>query len=422
MNAGLMRLLAGLCLALCLGCDNDTVLGDPLTEILNVQDTTLTKILDNTDKYEVQILYTQIERTPENNPILTSFSLGLNDQYFYPASTVKMPVAFLALQRINELSQETSPEIDMYSKLTYGAEAPPQTPMTIDSSSPTGFPHVAHFVEQIFSVSDNQAYNRLYEFLGQDYINEELRKKGIFQKSRIRTRVGISGFDTESNKYTNPAQLTTQNGDTLYAQDEYYALYNDFINIPGNHKGIGYYSDDLDSVIHTPFDMSEKNYISLVDLEASLQRVIFPDLFEEEQKFNLSEEQYAFLHRIMPMTPLDFDYHQAHSEEYFDSYVKFFWDGNSKDSIPDNIKIFNKVGWAYGTLTDCSYIIDLENNIEFFLTATILVNDNQIFNDGQYEYESIGLPFLASLGKAVYEYELNRPRNHMPIFSNVLSQ
>jgi hypothetical protein len=34
-----------------------------------------------------------------------------------------------------------------------------------------------------------------------------------------------------------------------------------------------------------------------------------------------------------------------------------------------------------------------------------LVNHNQIFNDGEYEYDALGIPFLGALGRAVYEYE-----------------
>ena len=71
----------------------------------------------------------------------------------------------------------------------------------------------------------------------------------------------------------------------------------------------------------------------------------------------------------------------------------------------DAIRISNKVGMAYGTLTDVAYVRDKINNIEFMLTATILVNDNHIFNDDIYEYESKGIPFLSALGRQVLKYE-----------------
>ena len=72
---------------------------------------------------------------------------------------------------------------------------------------------------------------------------------------------------------------------------------------------------------------------------------------------------------------------------------------------------------AYGYLTDVSYIVDLKKEIEFFLTATISVNKNQIFNDDNYEYQTIGLPFLSRLGKVVYDYEVQRERAVKPDLS-----
>ena len=95
-------------------------------------------------------------------------------------------------------------------------------------------------------------------------------------------------------------------------------------------------------------------------------------------------------------------------DEYYDSYGKFFMFGDSKQPIPKNIKIYNKVGYAYGTLTETAYIKDESNGVEFILSATILVNKNQIFNDNDYEYDTIGIPFLSELGKAIYDYELEK--------------
>ena len=73
--------------------------------------------------------------------------------------------------------------------------------------------------------------------------------------------------------------------------------------------------------------------------------------------------------------------------------------GDQKETMPNHIKIYNKVGYAYGTLTDCAYIVDTKNEIEFMVVATLLVNSNGIFNDDTYEYETIGIPFLAELGR-----------------------
>jgi len=190
-------------------CKEELDIKDPLLKVIHQAPSFVKDMIDSSN-YEIQIIYTQVDRDASGMPHFQSFFVNRDDNhYFYPASTVKMPVAFLALQRVNELNKENT-NINIYSNLEYGAEHPTQKAVSVDSSSSTLFPNVGHYVEQIFSVSDNDAYNRLYEFLGQDYINEELREKGVFRNSRIRSRVGISGFDTESNRYTNHVKITDE--------------------------------------------------------------------------------------------------------------------------------------------------------------------------------------------------------------------
>ena len=115
-------------------------------------------------------------------------------------------------------------------------------------------------------------------------------------------------------------------------------------------------------------------------------------------------------------TESEFDIYQD-INRYPQGYVKFLMYGGDENQIPSHIRIFNKVGDAYGFLTDSAYIVDLKNKVEFLLSATIYTNDNQTFNDNNYEYDEIGLPFLRNLGQAIYEIELDRNRDHAPDLS-----
>ena len=85
-----------------------------------------------------------------------------------------------------------------------------------------------------------------------------------------------------------------------------------------------------------------------------------------------------------------------------------------EESIPPDIRVFNKIGSAYGFLTDAAYIVDFDERIEFILAATVYTNANGTFNDGKYEYDEIGFPFLRDLGRAIYEVELRRERRNAP--------
>jgi beta-lactamase class A len=53
-----------------------------------------------------------------------------------------------------------------------------QTTTYTDSTAAGGIPSLAQYIRRIFLVSDNEAYNRLYEFLGQGPINRRLWQLG----------------------------------------------------------------------------------------------------------------------------------------------------------------------------------------------------------------------------------------------------
>ena len=382
---------------------------DPFVNI-NRESKLINDFFEQKDKHEIQIVYTQVDRDEDNKPSLTSFSFNYDStQYFYPASTVKMPVAFLALQKLKELG------IDKWATMKTDSSRAPQSAAHIDTTSVTGFPSVAHYIEKIFAVSDNDAYNRLYEFVGQDYLNQNLREKQVFSNSRIVTRVGIGGFSTEDNTYTNPVSFYNEE-DLLYSQYATQSTGRYFHSLHNTLKGVGYFDEQLDTVVYDKFDMSLKNFINLKDLEASLMRIMLPELFMEERQFDITQDDYDFLYETMQKTPREYPYLASQVDTYYDSYVKFFIYGDRKEDIPSSIRIFNKVGFAYGYLTDCSYIVDFENGIEFFLTATIHMNENKIYNDGQYEYDE-GIAFLSELGRAIYDLEKNRERKNSPDLS-----
>jgi hypothetical protein len=85
--------------------------------------------------------------------------------------------------------------------------------------------------------------------------------------------------------------------------------------------------------------------------------------------------------------------------------------------MPPYVRVFNKVGWAYGCLTDVSYVVDFKNKTEFMLAATIYVNKDGVMNDDKYDYETVGWPFMYALGQTIYKYELRRKKDNLPDLS-----
>jgi len=362
-------------------------------------------------KYEIQVLYTQIDRNAAGEPSFMTYRYGVDPGlYFYPASTVKMPAAFMALEKINELGVVG---LDKQTVMQNFAGTAPQTAALADATATNGLPSVAQYVRKIFLVSDNDAYNRLYEFLGQRYFNEKLRAKG-FTDTRIIHRLSVSGYDTLGNRTTNPIQFVNDQGPLYHQGEVYSSYYNDF-GLTRQQRGVAYMDNDGE-IINEPFDFRYKNYVAIQDLHDILKAAIFPQSVSERERFNLTPDDYAWVYRAMAQFPRESD---SPAYDHEDHYVKFwiYGDQDSTAQIPKNVRILNKVGWAYGYLTDAAYIVDMDAGVEFFLVGTIHVNDNQTYNDGVYEYEEKGLPFFGELGRAVYEHELKRKRKHSPDLS-----
>jgi len=358
-------------------------------------------VLSNMEKYEIQIIYTRIDRNAEQEPIFSRFDFNVDPQrYFYPASSVKFPAAILALEYLNNLNIAG---LDRNSRVLIDSAGYSQSVSDDPDNS------VSLFIEKILLVSDNDAFNRLYEILGQDYINKQLASKG-FKDTRIIHRLSVP-FSFEENKRVNPVKFF--NGDKLlYELPFRFSFFENSVSPSGQLKGKGFMSGD--KLLESPMDFSSKNFLRLETLHEVMKSVVFPDAVPENQRFNLTPDDYNFLYEYMCMLPRESDTSKYNYRETGDQYVKFFNCGYDSIPFPANLKIFSKSGLAYEYLIDNAYIIDTDKNVEFLLSAVIHVNDNGIFNDDTYEYDKTGLPFLSELSKLIYEYECSRQKEYVP--------
>ena len=76
----------------------------PLSDALASQSPLIKKVMDSLENYEIQIKFTQIDQQGEK-VVFTDYDFQVNaNNYFYPASSVKLPVAVLALEKLNSLA------------------------------------------------------------------------------------------------------------------------------------------------------------------------------------------------------------------------------------------------------------------------------------------------------------------------------
>ena len=271
---------------------------------------------------------------------------------------------------------------------------------------------VGRYVREVLLVSDNQAFNRLYDFVGQQPLNRALEEKG-FADTRIMHRLEIA-LSVEDNRRTGPVRFV--DGDAVVYEEAAAYSATDYTApepIPlGEAEIVG------GERLERPKDFATKNAYPLQAQHDVIQALMFPEAVDARRRFALTEDDYAFLYRNMSGYPGDSGIPEyADADRYPEGYVKFFMYGGDAPEVPDHIRIFNKVGDAYGFLTDAAYIVDFDNGVEFILAATIFTNANQTFNDDTYEYDEIALPFMRHLGQAIYDIELQRERAHRPDLS-----
>jgi len=371
------------------------------------------KILANPNEYRLQILYTQINRDKNNVPHFKEYSYRLNPkEYFYPASTVKMPLAFLALEKINNLKIKGLTKSTL---MVYDSVADRQEPIYNNPYSINGTQNIEQAVKEIFLVSDNNAANRLFEFVTPHTVHEQLAAKG-YKDVYIRNRLEL-GRTAKENRSTQAIDFYNEQGKVIYHQPAAFnkdslPYYNAFI-------GNGYLNNQ-DSLIKGPLDFSEKNRIYLSDLTHILKSVLFFDQTPPSQRFNLTTEDRKFLLHYMHTLPNESQYPTYDTANYWPGYCKFLYTGSEKGPFPSNIKIFNKVGDAYGFLLDIAYVMDPEKKMEFVVSAVIYCNSDGIINDSMYDYDSVGYPFYKNLGQLIYNYELQRKKAFLPNFTPLL--
>jgi len=387
----------------------------PFNAILpSIQDSIAKKVLASPNAYRLQLVYTQIDRDQNGIPRFTNHTLYADaENYFNPASMVKMPLAFLAMEKLYELNQ---PGVNKFTSMQFDSNYQRQVAMYADSSAQNKKPSIAHFIKRAFLISENDPYNRLYQFLGQGPTNQKLLEKG-YSSTKITRQ--FMGYTEDQNRHTNGICFMDEKGLPIlklapqYNKDSF--QFGAPILIGDAHW------NSKDEVVKGPFDFTRHNNISLVDMQKMLQSVLFPASVPKQNRFNMTESDRLFLLQYLSQYPSETDYPKYDSTHFYDSYVKFFFQ-DSTHSMPKHIRVFNKVGWAYGFLTDVSYVLDTKNNIDYMLSATIYVNSDGVVNDSKYDEATVGFPFLNTIGKAFYQYELERPRKFKPVLKNQVKQ
>ena len=375
-------LLLAVCSSL-LSCNSNPI------ELVLKSDPYLKEIVKDKEDYEIQVMLTKVNHDNAKIDFQNYQYQHDENQYFYPASTIKLPIVVLTLKKINELRSKGS-DITLKSKIILN---------NVDNYSnfklQDSITSFQNLIADIFLVSDNSASNILIDFIGYNYFNDEMQNAG-FDRTYLNHKFNPDPYVNStwqiSDLDNNMISSINDNQKIIKADDK----------TNGLDKGERRYFNG--EILDESLNFSEKNRFSITDMHNLIKYIFYPEIFDKVNTFNLNVEDYDFIRYWMSrFTYEDIGEKFIGDENFFETYNKFFIHGDEQSVSNEQIRVYNKIGQAYGTSIDNGLIKNYQNNVEFILTSTIYTNKNKVINDNLYEYDDIAEPFLAKLSRAIYK-------------------
>lgn len=385
-------------------------------------------------------------------PVLGIWQYGHDQTYFYPASTIKLYAALAAYEMVNELAR-THPDADLS----------PDTPLRIYPLDGEVLPRdmdpthskvdgrgiepgpltVAREAHKIFVVSDNPAFNNLYDFVGPQDLNDRMKAWGA-TRSWISHRLAIARTPGENKRAPrvdvgrNPVVVTLPVREMAEPPGPAGLGPGARLPVMFLKAGRGYLQDGKQ--IDEPFSFEGKNFSTLADLQHILCRLVRPDIAQSAdchgmvgpansggikppataggqtpdlklgernplrplpgRPLDLTDAQRQQLIASATMLPRESESPRYDPAEFPDDHVKFLLPGLLRVRPLEEWRIVNKIGLAYGFVTENAYVEHRPTGRAVFVAAVIHRNPNGIYNDNQYDYETT-LAEMAALGEVV---------------------
>ena len=341
--------------------------------------------------HEVQLVWRRLSPRRGGGVDVAPYAWGRAPQrWFSPASTMKLPMALLMAEHLSAHGLDADAVIALH--------APPAT-----GEWPAGEPLAETFrrgLARTFAVSDNVPYNRWYEALGTDRIHRRLQALG-HPDVRLVSRYGST--DRDANRRTGGARLLDAAGVAVATLP---AAEGEARTFPFGraHAGRGWRNDD-GTVVPGPRDFSASNFMPLASGLALLQAFVLPGTVPASRRWAIDGPLRDALLDALALRPRDSLDPRYDEATYPDGYARWFLVGDGRARYPDGVRVLGKTGMAYGYCSELALVEDGDAGARFLLGAVIHANADGILNDDMYDYDTVALPFLAALGRAVLAVE-----------------
>jgi hypothetical protein len=353
-----------------------------------------TAVLAAAGAHRLQVLLAEPLVQADGRITLVRSQLGDPQQYFYPASSIKLCGAIAALLRLNAHNRAHGTTTGLDDRLVIEPRFAGDRRVDADPGNVVdGSLTVGHALRKLFLASDNAAYNHCFDLCGQDGLNRAMWDAG-FASVRLWHRLSESRTPKEHG-VTRQVQV----GDVVFAaRDAAIALRND----GWRELEVGHAYLEAGKQVDRPMSFADKNAISLRDLQDVLVEVVRPEIDTGKRGFpGLSVGQRAFLIQALGEFPRESANPRYDVARHPDHDCKFVLRGVRAVLGGDHVRVYDKIGRAYGFSVENAWLEDPRSGAGCFLAVVLYTNPDGVLNDDRYGYESIADPFLDGVGAAI---------------------
>ncbi len=340
-------------------------------------------------QHRVQVLVTRV--LPGEG--LSEHGFRVDAELFYPASAIKTFVAVAALRQLQWLAAQQVPSQDrasvtIDSPLCLCRFGDKKCRLTADPTNvQSGRITVGHEIRKMLLVSNNVAYNRLFDFVGHQQLNTTFARMGL-ASVRIRTRFqgGATG-----GRVSPPMRVGS-----LRLPERVSQLSLGPAPAARSELGEAFY-DDAGKLQDGPADFRFKNYASLRDLHRLMIGLVRPEL-PGAPELGIHAEHRRFLVAAMEQDPRASANPEYRGNRYDIERFKGLLRGARRALPASDLRGVSKSGRAYGFEVDNAYLEHRPSGRAMFVTVAVYANPNQVINDNGYAYHLTGR-FVEALGE-----------------------
>ncbi len=213
-------------------------------------------VIKSPEKYKLKLVFTQINRNKTKVALETVSFREDQKEYLYPASIVKLPTALIALEELNEIRKKSS-DASINNTIKFFQKKgclPTMNQIKIGNRMyPT---NLDVLIKMMLAVSDNDAYNRVYDFSGQQKINTRIKELG-FKNGKI-IRKFVLNCNLNQNRVSDSLIMVGKKGERLYTRGTIFNT--DSISIDTSYKLGLQYEGFNKQIINKPFDFSKLQF------------------------------------------------------------------------------------------------------------------------------------------------------------------